>query len=88
MTRCLPMPKIPRDISGRELAKHLSSYKYEVVRESGSHIRLVSVYQNNEHKITIPDHQAIKIGTLNNILNDIAEYLKISKQELINELFK
>lgn len=82
------MPKIPRDISGRELAKRLDRYKYKIVRESGSHIRLVSTYQNNEHKITIPDHQAIKIGTLNNILNDIAEYLKISKQELINELFQ
>ena len=82
------MPKIPRDISGRELAKLLSRYKYKVVRESGSHIRLVSTHQQTEHKITIPDHQSTKIGTLNNILNDIAEYLKISKQELINELFK
>jgi predicted RNA binding protein YcfA (HicA-like mRNA interferase family) len=82
------MPKIPRNISGRELAKLLNSYNYNVVRESGSHIRLISTYQQTEHKITIPDHQPIKIGTLNNILNDIAEYLKISKQELINELFK
>jgi predicted RNA binding protein YcfA (HicA-like mRNA interferase family) len=82
------MPKIPRDISGRDLAKLLGKYKYTFFRESGSHIRLVSKYQNNEHKITIPDHQQIKIGTLNNILNDIAEYLKITKQELIDELFK
>jgi len=82
------MPKIPRNITGRELAKLLSKYKYAFVRESGSHIRLVSTYQQAEHKITIPDHQQIKIGTLNNILNDIAEYLKISKQELINEIFK
>jgi len=82
------MPKIPRDISGRELAKLLNRYQYTIVRESGSHIRLVTTYKQAEHKITIPDHQSIKIGTLNNILNDIAEYLKISKQELINELFK
>ena len=82
------MPKIPRDISGRELAKFLIRYQYKVVRESGSHIRLLSTYRKTEHKITIPDHQPIKIGTLNNILNDIAEYLKISKQELIQELFK
>ena len=46
------------------------------------------MYQQTEHKITIPDHHPIKIGTLNNILNDIAEYVKISKQELIQELFK
>lgn len=82
------MPKIPRDISGRELAKLLDRYKYKMVRESGSHIRLVSTYQHTDHKITIPDHQPIKIGTLNNILNDIAEYLKVSKQELMHELFR
>jgi len=82
------MPKIPRDISGRELVKLLGRYKYNLTRESGSHIRLVSTYQNTQHKITIPDHQQIKIGTLNNILNDIAEYLKITKQELVDELFK
>jgi len=87
MMRCLPMPKIPRDINGRELVKLLSRYEYRIVRESGSHIRLVSKYKQTEHKITIPDHQPIKIGTLNNILNDIAEYLKMSKQELIQELF-
>lgn len=82
------MPKIPRDISGRELAKLLNTYKYKIEREKGSHIRLVSTYQLFEHKITIPDHHPIKIGTLNNILSDISDYLKISKQELINELFK
>lgn len=82
------MPKIPRDISGRELAKLLNRYNYTIARESGSHIRLVSTHQQTEHKITIPDHQSLKIGTLNNILNDISEYLKMSKQELMNELFK
>jgi len=82
------MPKMPRDISGRELAKLLHIYEYKIEREKGSHIRLVSTHKQSEHKITIPDHQPIKIGTLNNILNDISSYLEISKQELINELFK
>ncbi len=48
------MPKIPRDISGDELSKLLSKYGYEVARQTGSHIRLVSKYQDTEHKITIP----------------------------------
>ena len=87
MKKFSPMPKIPRDISGRELAKLLIRYNYTVVRESGSHIRLVSTHQKTEHKITIPDHQPIKIGTLNHILNDISEYLRISKQDLIHKLF-
>jgi predicted RNA binding protein YcfA (HicA-like mRNA interferase family) len=57
------MPKIPRDISGRELAKLLNRYKYKIVRETGSHIRLVSTLKQTEHRITIPDHQPTKIGT-------------------------
>jgi predicted RNA binding protein YcfA (HicA-like mRNA interferase family) len=81
------MPKIPRDLSGDELSKLLKKYGYEVVRQTGSHIRLISVYKETEHKITIPNHNPIKIGTLNNILNDIAEYLKIPKQVLISQLF-
>lgn len=83
------MPKIPRDISGRELAKLLDKkYEYKFTRETGSHIRLISSFKGAEHKIAIPDHQAIKIGTLNNILNEIANYLKITKEKLIEELFK
>jgi predicted RNA binding protein YcfA (HicA-like mRNA interferase family) len=82
------MPKVPRDISGRELAKLLNRYGYKIVRQTSSHIRLVSTIKQIEHKITIPDHQPIKIGTFNNILNDIAEYLKLSKQELVQDLFK
>ena len=81
------MPRLPRDITGRELAKLLNRYGYSVIRETGSHIRLVSKYHQSEHKITIPDHQSITIGTLNNILSDVAEYLKISKQELVREIF-
>jgi predicted RNA binding protein YcfA (HicA-like mRNA interferase family) len=82
------MPKIPRDISGRELIKLLKKYGYKIVRETGSHIRLTSNFKGTEHKITIPDHQPIKIGTLNNILKEIADYLKITKEKLIEELFK
>ncbi len=82
------MPKIPRDISGRELAELLKKYGYEINRKTGSHIRLVSKFRDEEHKITVPDHHPIKIGTLNNILNDLVDHLKIDKKELINKLFK
>ncbi|BCB96052.1 hypothetical protein JZK55_09740 [Dissulfurispira thermophila] len=45
------MPKIPRDISGRE-------------------------------------HTPLKIGTLSHILKDIANYLKIGKDDFIKKLFE
>ncbi len=72
------MAKIPRDISGSELARLLSKYEYKVIRQTGSHIRLVSNFKKNEHKITIPAHKHIKIGTLNNILTDIIKYLGLN----------
>lgn len=81
------MPKIPRDISGKDLANLLRKYGYELNREVGSHMRLVSTYKSKEHKITIPDHKEIKIGTLNNILNEIAAYLGLTKAELTEDLF-
>ena len=81
------MPKVPRDISGKQLAQLLDKYGYNITRQTGSHIRLVCTGRGFEHKVTIPDHQPIKIGTLNNILADIADYLQISKQELLERLF-
>ncbi len=82
------MPKIPRDISGEELTKLLKKYGYEVNRKTGSHLRLVSKFKDEEHNITVPDHHPIKIGTLNNILSDLVDHLKIDKKEIINKLFK
>jgi predicted RNA binding protein YcfA (HicA-like mRNA interferase family) len=82
------VPKIPRDSSGRELAKLLKKYGYEINRETGSHIRLVSKFREKEHRITIPDHHPIKIGTWNHILNELADCLKIDKKELLKALFK
>jgi predicted RNA binding protein YcfA (HicA-like mRNA interferase family) len=81
------MSKIPRDISGLELAKLLSKYGYNTERQKGSHIRLTTNFNNAEHHITIPDKDSIKIGTLNNILIDVAGFLGIDKKELIEKLF-
>jgi predicted RNA binding protein YcfA (HicA-like mRNA interferase family) len=78
--------KIPRNIRGYELVKALSVFGYSVVRQTGSHIRIKTV-QNGEHAETIPNHNPIKIGTLNKILSNIAEHFEISKEELINKIF-
>ena len=81
------MPKISRDISGRKLTKLLEKYGYQITRETASHIRLISNFKKKEHKVTVPDHHPIKIGTLNNILNDLANYLEMDKKKLIDKLF-
>jgi predicted RNA binding protein YcfA (HicA-like mRNA interferase family) len=79
--------KLPRDIGGDELAGLLKKYKYNITRQEGSHIRLTSNLKGFEHHITIPKHKPLKVGTLNSILNDVANYLHIDKQIVIVELF-
>ncbi|MFH1197931.1 MAG: type II toxin-antitoxin system HicA family toxin [bacterium] len=52
--------KIPRDLSAEELIKALLKINYTVTRKRGSHIRLTRIQNNNEHHLTIPDHNPIK----------------------------
>lgn len=79
--------KIPRDLNAHQLIKLLSGIDYKETRQSGSHIRLTRKTSNSEHHITIPNHDPLKLGTLNNILNDVSLHLNISKKELLKKLF-
>ena len=72
-----------RNINAEELIKFLKTYGYEITRQIGSHIRISSNFKKHEHNLTIPNHKSIKIGTLNNILNDVARYLEIDKAEIV-----
>jgi len=80
--------KLPRDLGGEELANRLGKYGYQVVRQTGSHIRLTSTYKVTEHHLTIPRHKLLRVGTLNGIINEVAAYLEMEKQNLIDDLFK
>ncbi|GBD87239.1 YcfA-like protein [bacterium BMS3Abin03] len=79
--------KIPRDINGKEIIRKLRKLGYEQTRQSGSHIRLTATIEGKKHHITIPNHNPIKIGTLNNILKDVALHHNKSKDEIIKSLF-
>jgi predicted RNA binding protein YcfA (HicA-like mRNA interferase family) len=80
--------KIPRDVSGDDLARLLAQFGYAVTRQTGSHMRLTSSSKVSEHHITIPRHSPLKIGTLSAILKEVAAYLEIDRQKLTEELFK
>jgi len=79
--------KLPRDLSGAELARALSRYSYQITRQSGSHLRLTSGYKGTQHHVTIPAHTPLKIGTLSQILADVAGYLELTRDQLAKELF-
>lgn len=79
-------PRLPRDLSGQQLARALAALGYDVTRKTGSHVRLTTNL-NGEHHITIPNHAQLKVGTLSGILGEIAEHLEMSKNELSARLF-
>lgn len=78
--------KLPRDISGWELANKLAVLGYEITRQNGSHIRLTT-QQNGEHNLTVPRHEPLKVGTFSAILNDVAKHFSMNRDELIKQLF-
>ena len=79
--------KLPRDLSGAELASALARYGYGSTRQTGSHLRLTSTLKGPEHHVTIPHHKALNVGTLSAILKDVATYLEMDRAELSESLF-
>jgi len=79
--------KLPRNIDGDELARLLSRYGYHIDHQTGSHQRLTAVLSGKTHDLTIPRHKPLRVGTLHEILNNVAEHQKKSRETIIAELF-
>lgn len=78
--------KLPRDLSGHDLAKALGKLGYAPDRQTGSHIRLTT-RTPAEHHITIPAHDPLKVGTLSAILREVASHRRMTREELLRALF-
>jgi predicted RNA binding protein YcfA (HicA-like mRNA interferase family) len=78
--------KLPRDVSGEDLAQALRVLGYRVSRQTGSHLRLTT-HSRGEHHVTIPRHGALRVGTLGNILADIAIHFELARDELRAMIF-
>lgn len=78
--------RLPRDLSGSDLAQPLSNLGYSITRQTGSHLRLTT-QQHGEHHLTIPQHDPLRVGTLSAILADVADHFKITREQLLNRLF-
>lgn len=52
--------RMPRQVSGRQLADSLAVLGYSVTRQKGSHMRLTTL-QNGEHHVTIPNHDPLRV---------------------------
>ena len=78
--------RLPRDVSGDDLAKALSDFGYRVTRQTGSHLRLTTT-EGGEHHITIPRHAPLRVGTLAGILGDVAQHFTLTRDNLVERLF-
>jgi predicted RNA binding protein YcfA (HicA-like mRNA interferase family) len=79
--------KTPRDIDATELIKLLRKhFEYYPTRQTGGHIRLKTIL-DGEGYLTIPNHSPIKIGTLNQILSEVAEHFDTTKDQVMQKLF-
>ena len=79
--------KLPRDLSGAQIAKALGRVGYRTTRQTGSHMRLTTA-SPSEHHITIPVHESLRVGTLAAILADVAAHQELDRDELLERLFR
>jgi predicted RNA binding protein YcfA (HicA-like mRNA interferase family) len=79
------MPRLPQ-ISGRSLIRLLVSLGYEVIRQKGSHVRVRKRSELGEHNLTVPDHDVLAKGTLNDLLARVSLWNNVPKDVLIERL--
>jgi predicted RNA binding protein YcfA (HicA-like mRNA interferase family) len=79
-------PRLPRDVSGADLARLLETYGYAVTRQRGSHLRLTT-HEGGEHHVTVPNHDPLRTGTLNGILKDVAAHAGLERDSVVEALF-
>ena len=80
--------KLPRDLAGHEVARLLARhYGYRVTRNRGSHMTATLMIGGRQHSVTVPRHREVRVGTLDAIVTDVAEFLDLSRQEVRETLF-
>lgn len=78
--------KSPRDLSGRELAKALCRHwGYREVHQTGSHI-ILQTETPSRQRVPIPAHKTLKVGTLNEILRQVANHKGVTRESLLDSI--
>ena len=77
--------RLPRDIDGPRLVKAPSVLGYESTRQKGSHVRVTTLRDGENHEV-VPYHHPIKTGTLASFLKRIAAYHRVTVEDLLNML--
>jgi len=78
--------KLPRDLSGADLIKVLCRhFGYRKVNQEGSHV-ILQTDTPQHHRLAVPDHNPLRLGTLNAILNAVARVKGMEKSDILDKL--
>ena len=78
--------RLPRDLAGAELVRILcKQYGYRQVNREGSHI-ILQVETPRHHRLAVPDHHPLRLGTLNAILRAVAATQGVEKEDIMRRL--
>jgi predicted RNA binding protein YcfA (HicA-like mRNA interferase family) len=78
--------KLPRDLSGAELIRVLCrEYGYRRVNQEGSHV-ILQTEMPVHHRVAVPMHNPLRVGTLNAILRAVARVKGIEKENILSHL--
>ena len=75
--------KLPRDLRGRDLAQSLCRHwGYRRINQEGSHI-ILQTEAPSHHRIPVPDHNSVRVGTLNSILRMVATHKGTTREAIL-----
>lgn len=78
--------KLPRNLHGEALVAHLcKKWGFRKVHQVGSHI-ILQTDDPVSHRLAVPAHRSLKIGTLNAILADVAAHKNVLKEDILKDL--
>ncbi len=78
--------RLQRDLSGADLIKLLCKhFGYRRVDQEGSHV-ILETGELRQHRISIPDHAPLRVGTLNGILRAVAAVTGVDKAVILDLL--
>lgn len=76
--------KLPRNLSGAELIKLLCKHHgYHQLHQEGSHV-ILQTESPRHHRLAVPNHNPLRIGTLNSILRAVAGVKGVEKEVILN----
>lgn len=75
--------KLPRDLSGEDLIAILSmQWGYKKVHQAGSHV-ILQTQEPTPHRVAVPAHKSLRIGTLNSIVSSVAAHKNVPKESIL-----